>query len=133
MLNADMQKAVLQNLSRMQNKNIYVFFCICIITLYKISPVCVAKLCDTSQNKLSHGTMSTYHKFRSTTTTFKLSHNGYIYNRRNGYKGSIYWYCDQKSVCSASLIERDGKFLKGRPSRWNEDGTHKSHEGNLQR
>jgi len=50
--------------------------------------------------------MSTYLKFRSTTNTFKLSDNNYIYNRRNGYKGATYWYCDQKSVCSASIVER---------------------------
>jgi len=68
-------------------------------------------------------------EFRSTTSTFKLAYDGYIYNRRNEYKGATYWYCDQKKICKASLIERNGKFSIGRGSSWNEDGSHKAHKG----
>jgi hypothetical protein len=76
---------------------------------------------------------STYTKYRSGSSTFKLANLGYTYNRRHQSKGSTYWYCDQKSKCNASIVERDGKFSKGRKVAWDENGLHASHQPNIDR
>jgi len=51
-------------------------------------------------------------KITNTWSTFKLPDDSYIYNRINTCKGVTNWYCDQKSLCSASIIERNWAFLK---------------------
>jgi hypothetical protein len=67
---------------------------------------------------------STYTKHHSGPLTFKLAKLGYTYNRRNQSKGSTYWYCGQKLKWNASILERDGKFSKGRKVTWDENGLH---------
>jgi len=47
---------------------------------------------------------SKFRKFRSTTNTFKLSDERYIYNRRHGYNGATYWYCDKKTFKNAPKV-----------------------------
>lgn len=73
--------------------------------------------------------------------TKKVAWNGYAYTKRGEQGGVSYWYCDQRKICSASLIERSGVFTKkGNSSEnrlcnrgWAKDGHHATHAPNAER
>ena len=80
--------------------------------------------------------MAEYNKYVSTTggkVTFKLSHNGYTYSKRKTIKGTEYYYCDQRKICSASVIYRRGTWTPGRGSSWTGDKAHQTHAPNYDR
>lgn len=74
--------------------------------------------------------------------TNKVALNGYAYTKRGG-KGNIsYWYCDQRKICSASIIEKKGAFTcnssnisDSRRSKrgWGASGNHESHPPDIER
>ena len=74
-----------------------------------------------------------YEKFRSRGNTLKLaSTNGYIYTKRNEYRGAEYWKCDRRNVCNATVVLKNGQWVKGSPSAWELDN-HRTHLPDIER
>jgi len=46
--------------------------------------------------------------------TTKLSYCGYTYYLSKTYKGTKYYKCDQREICQAGLINKDGAWKPGR-------------------
>lgn len=73
----------------------------------------------------------------------KIALGGYAYTKRSGTSKVAYWYCDQRRICSASLIERDGTFYikehadttdkRRTKSGWGPDGNHATHPPDYER
>ena len=55
----------------------------------------------------------------------QLAQNGYTYTRRKTRVGVSYWYCVNRDICKASLIEKNLKFSPGKKF-WS-NGHHSAH------
>jgi len=84
--------------------------------------------------------------------TKKIALGGYAYTKRKAGPDVAYWYCDQRKICGASLIERNGiftrkegasssgdrassssKFHLRTKGSWDVDGNHEAHLPNVER
>ncbi|CAL8128167.1 unnamed protein product [Orchesella dallaii] len=65
---------------------------------------------------------------------YKLCHGGYTYDRRtmSSDKSKRYYYCDQRKICNASIIWKDGTWTYGKGT-WEKNGEHTHHEPDNER